>query len=83
MSTWSRATIDSSSLSSTIGMPLRVQRAGELGRVGAAVDVGDLRRRERDHLDAGVVPVHQVEVVEVAARGAEDDDAFAGLRRGR
>ena len=31
---------------------VRVQRAGELGRVGASVDVGDLGRGEGDHLDA-------------------------------
>ena len=33
-----------------IGIPFGIERAGELGRVDAPVDVGDLRRREGDDL---------------------------------
>ena len=52
MSTRSRATSDSQ-----LGLvddrdAVRVERPGQLGRVAAAVDVGDLGRGEGDHLDA-------------------------------
>jgi len=62
---------------------VRIVRPGERGRVGAAVDVGNLRRGERDDLGVGVVAVQDVEVVEVASRSTQDEDAFARIRRGR
>ena len=46
----------------------------ELGRIAAAVDVRDLRRRERDDLVLLTTAVDEVEVVEVAARGADDHE---------
>jgi hypothetical protein len=54
---------------------LRIEGSGKLRRIAAIIDVGDLSRREGDHLMAGVVPEDDVEVVEVAAGGTEDDDA--------
>ena len=53
---------------------LGVQPAGQLGRVLAVVDVRDLRRREGDDLVRFVVAEVRVEVVEVPARGAHDED---------
>ena len=53
--------------------PVRVPRTGELGRKRAALDAGDLRRREGHHLDRGVVAQGHVEVVEVPTRGAQHD----------
>ena len=57
--------------------PVGVELAGELGRVDAFVDVGDLCRSEGDHLIAGVVAKERVEVVEVPPGGAHDDDLGA------
>src|SRR5206468_6250855 len=56
------------------GDAFRIPGAGELGRVDASLDIGDLRGGERD--DAHVVPIPEcdVEVVEVAAGGAGDQD---------
>ncbi len=54
---------------------LGIKHAGELRRIAAAADAGNLRSGERDHLPRRVVAVDDVEVVEVAAGGAEDDDA--------
>jgi hypothetical protein len=58
--------------------PLRIQIAGELGRVDATVDVRDLRRREGDDLGLAVTTVDEVEVVEVAPCGAGDEHAGSG-----
>ena len=55
--------------------PVGVQRARKLDRIAPAVDVRDLRRGERDHVVLGPVPVDEVEVVEVAARGTRDQDS--------
>ena len=52
-----------------------IERAGELGRVAPPFDVRDLRRRERDDLVLLPAAVDEVEVVEVAARGACDQDS--------
>ena len=54
--------------------PVRIARAGQRGRVDAALDVRDLRRREGDHLDVVAPAEGDVEVVEVAAGCAGDDD---------
>ena len=54
--------------------PVGIRVAGELAGVDAAVDVRDLGRREGDDLDVVAAAVDDVEVVEVAARGARDHD---------
>ena len=58
----------------------RVVRPGEFGRVEPAFDVGDLRGGEGDDFDLRVVPVDEVEVVEVASGRAQDEDAFSAHR---
>ncbi len=55
----------------------RVERTGELRRVATPGDAGDLGRREGDDLDARVVAVDDVEVVEVAPGGPHDHDLRA------
>ena len=55
----------------------RIEGTGELGRVAAVGDARDLRRGEGDDLDVGIVSVDDVEVMEVAPRGAHDDDSPA------
>jgi hypothetical protein len=66
---------------------LGVARAGEGRRVATIRDAGDLRRGERDHLDARCIPVDDVEVVEVPAGGPHDQHAFGAhdhpFREGR
>ena len=42
---------------------LGIQRAGQLRRVGAALDSGDLLSREGDHLVVLVIPEEHVEIV--------------------
>ena len=54
---------------------MRIARAREPRRVAAPRDAGNLRRRERHDLDAGVVSIDRVEIVEVAAGRSEDHDA--------
>src|SRR3972149_1679127 len=54
---------------------LRVEGPREGRGVPPALDARDLSRGEGDDLVLLVVPEVDVEVVEVAARGAEDDDA--------
>jgi len=56
---------------------VRVERPGELRRVPTVIDPGNLGGREGDNLDAGVVAVDDVEVVEVAPGGAHDHDLCA------
>ena len=53
-------------------MPVGIEVAGQLGGIDAAVDVRDLRRRERDDLVLLAAAVDEVEVVEVAAGGARN-----------
>ena len=53
--------------------PFRIQLAGELGRVDAPVDVGNLCRGEADDVERFSAAVDEVEVVEVAAGGARDE----------
>ena len=60
---------------------LLVAGPGERGRIDAAVDVRDLRRRERDHLGVVAAAVDDVEVVEVAARGSRDQHSSLGHAR--
>ena len=54
--------------------PVRVALAGEDRGIVAAVDVGDLGRREGDDPVCRIAPEEGVEVVEVPAGCAEDDD---------
>jgi hypothetical protein len=65
------------------GQPVRIEWTGELGRIAAARDAGDLGGCEGDDLRGGIVAVDRVEDVEVAASGAEDQDAASGLVRCR
>jgi hypothetical protein len=51
---------------------LRIEVACQLGGVDAAVDVRDLRRRERYDLVLLTAPVDEVEVVEVASGGSRN-----------
>jgi hypothetical protein len=55
--------------------PLRITVPRKFGRIAAAVDVGDLGRSEGHDLDVLAAAERNVEVVEVAAGGAGDDDA--------
>jgi hypothetical protein len=57
------------------GDAVRIGVAGQLGGVAPTRDSGDLRGSESDDRGIAIVAVHHVEVVEVAARGAADDDA--------
>ena len=52
-----------------------IERASQGRRIAAPADAGDLGRREGDHFERRVVAIDHVEIVEVAARGAENDDA--------
>lgn len=54
---------------------IAVERTGQHWRVTAVADAWNLRPREGDHLGAGIVAVDDVEVVEVAAGRANDDNA--------
>ena len=56
------------------GDAVGVTGPGELGRVAAVVDAGDLRRREGHDLRAPVGAKDGVEVVEIASAGSGDDD---------
>jgi hypothetical protein len=56
---------------------LRIQGTGEFGRISPALDARDLRRREGDHVEDLVVPVVDVEVVEISPGGAHDQDPAA------
>jgi hypothetical protein len=53
--------------------PVGVAGAGQGGRIGAVVDVGDLGRGEGDHPGRRVAAEGAVEVVEVAAGGPHDE----------
>jgi hypothetical protein len=54
------------------GDAIRVERTGQLGRIAAPGDVGDLRRGEGHHLAGRIAPEHPVEVVEVPTGSAQD-----------
>ena len=58
--------------------PVGIARPRQLGRVHAAVDVRDLGRREAHHLVLVAAAVDEVEVVEVAPCGADDEHASWG-----
>ena len=63
---------------------LGIERAGELWRIPAADDAGNLSGGERKHGRVGIVAVGDIEVVKVAPGGAEDHHAppsRAKLRR--
>ena len=59
------------------GNTLGVKIAGQHGRVFAAVNIGNLSSGESDDFDFLVVAIEDVEVMEVAARRAHDDDSLA------
>lgn len=56
---------------------LRIEGPRQLGRIGAAGDARDLRRREGHHVARGIVAVDDVEVMEVPPRGTHDHDSRA------
>src|SRR5512140_2777625 len=58
------------------GDALGIELAGEDRGILAAGDVRDLRGRDSDHPIVGIVTEIGVEIVEVAPRGAEDQDLF-------
>ena len=55
-----------------------IELAGQLRRVQASLDVGDLRRGERHHFIVGVVAKVDVEVVKVAPGGSHDEHTSLG-----
>jgi hypothetical protein len=57
---------------------VRIQRPRQLGGVAASIDVRDLRRGEGDDLVLAAAAVDEVEVVEVAARGACNEYSGSG-----
>jgi hypothetical protein len=61
------------------GNPVGIQLSGEGGWVVPPLDPGNLRGGECDDSIGGIVTKADVEIVEIAASGSEDDD-FAGLR---
>ena len=58
------------------GDAVRIELAGQDGRILAALNVGNLGCRKRDHLEIRVVPEVGVEIVEIPSGGAHDDDLF-------
>ena len=52
-----------------------IVRSGQHGRIAAAGNAGNLRRSECHHLGRRLVPIHDVEIMEIAAGGADNDDA--------
>jgi hypothetical protein len=58
------------------GDALGIERTGQGRGVAAVGDTGDLGRGEGHHLGGGIVPIRDVEVVEVAAGGPHDDHSF-------
>ena len=58
------------------GDAVRIELSGQDGRILAAFDVGNLGGREGHDLEVRVVPEVGVEIVEIPARGAHDDDFF-------
>ena len=62
------------------GDPIRVAGTAELGWILPVLDERDLSGRERHDVGLGIVPIDDVEVVEVAPCGAHDQDTFARHR---
>jgi len=54
--------------------PVRIELAGERTRIEPPFDVRNLRGGEGDDLEVVAAAVDEVEIVEVAARGACDHD---------
>jgi len=52
-----------------------IEPASQFRRVGAPLDIGDLRGGEGDHLVIRVVAEENVEVVKIAPGGAHDQSA--------
>ncbi len=59
------------------GDAFRVAVAGKLWGVIAPFDIGDLRRSEGHNLIRWIVPEVSVEIMEIATRGAHDDNALS------
>jgi hypothetical protein len=54
-----------------------IQWAGQIGGIPAVGDIRDLRSSKADDLVTRVVTVGDIEIVEVAARGAKYQRAYA------
>src|ERR1019366_6461893 len=65
------------------GDAVRVERSGKGCGIAPSVNARDLRRGEGDDLVVGLVAENRVEVVEIAARRAQDDDTPHGALHGR
>ena len=50
-----------------------IQFAGQYGRILAAFDIGNLRRRESNDLYLGVVAIESVKIMEVTSGGSHND----------
>ena len=61
------------------GNAVGIERPGQLGRVAASGDVGDLGGGKSHHLVLGIVTEQGVEIVKIAAGCAEDDNALHGF----
>ena len=53
---------------------IRIKSTGELRRIAAPRNSGDLSRREGDDLARRIIAKDHIIVMEIATRGAEDDD---------
>ena len=63
------------------GNAARIERTGKRSRINSAGDARDLRRSERHNFSCGVVAVDHIEIMKIAAGGADDDDPAAPSRR--
>jgi hypothetical protein len=57
----------------------RIEAAGELGRIKAAGDMGDLSCSESYHLKLELAAKEYIEVMEVSACSAQDENALSLL----
>ena len=49
---------------------------GEFGRIAAAGNIWNLRRRESDHVEVGIVAKDNVEIMKVAPSSTQDKNVF-------
>ena len=53
-----------------------IQGAAQFGRVAPALDSRNLSSRERDNLVIGIIAKAYIEIVEIPARGAKNENAL-------
>ena len=68
--------ISSILFSSTIGMPMRIQRARQLRRIMASCNVWDLGCGEGDYFKFRVVAKDYVEIMKISSSSTKDEDSF-------